>query len=428
MAKFALSSKGLLNASAMPLEDDFSFVIGSKRYKCNRFFAGFISPTVAMMIKGDPSVSELILTVDDPNGLFMNIIQLMNGMEISITPENSEFLLNCASQLGNRELISQLSGSTKAELTLDNCLSTITILFNLELDITAVASYIAAHITELPEIQIQALNPDVLRRILLDSSLRIDSESWLFNFVVNTINEKGEKYKVLLDTVSFLYLSQKEITNYLSLITLDDVDHVVWHSICERLTSSTVITNDSQSKRFKRNWTTIPYNEADQMHGIIRYLSEKHGTNKLIKQGIVKLKASSYPEQTEKVIDQSNATRWQSADEQNSWWMIDFCSKQVRLTTYSIKTYKVEAGPDGWHMKSWEILASNDEVNWTKLDTKTDSTALNGAYKIGSFNIDNNEFYQYYKIQMVGRNHAGNYAMTLGGFEIYGDILENEKK
>jgi hypothetical protein len=78
-------------------------------------------------------------------------------------------------------------------------------------------------------------------------------------------------------------------------------------------------------------------------------------------------------------------------------------------------------------MRSWRVFASSDGSTWTMLDSRTDTTDLNGPYRVGTFKVNCPNWYRYFKIQMTDQNHAGNFAMTVAGIEFFGDLIGQPK-
>jgi hypothetical protein len=67
VVELSLSAKGLLNLPANIAENDFTFIVGTERYKCPKFIAGLLSPRIAALQAGDPTLQEFIIPTPDPD-------------------------------------------------------------------------------------------------------------------------------------------------------------------------------------------------------------------------------------------------------------------------------------------------------------------------------------------------------------------------
>jgi hypothetical protein len=80
----ALSAKALGNLPTSGSSGDFTFIVGQRPYSCPSIVAEFISPRVRGLHSVDSTITELVIGIDDPDGLFRDIISLSRGAEIAI--------------------------------------------------------------------------------------------------------------------------------------------------------------------------------------------------------------------------------------------------------------------------------------------------------------------------------------------------------
>ena len=69
-----------------------------------------MSSRVRRLLASDCCISRVCLNVMDDEGHFRDIVSLMNGKKISITPTNAAFLEACAFDLENDELLDRIMG------------------------------------------------------------------------------------------------------------------------------------------------------------------------------------------------------------------------------------------------------------------------------------------------------------------------------
>lgn len=105
----------------------------------------------------------------------------------------------------------------------------------------------------------------------------------------------------------------------------------------------------------------------------------------------------------------------------------------------NLKSYKLKAPPYLPHQKaqggpqSWSIYGSNNwtpstqerkEDNWKKLDIQIENTDLAEPSAEHVFMVDqSNNFYRFFKIKNDGKNHQENFALSLSGFDISGNVV-----
>ena len=87
-----------------------------------------------------------------------------------------------------------------------------------------------------------------------------------------------------------------------------------------------------------------------------------------------------------KNYNESNAYQASGTD---CWICFDFKKRTIKMTSYSIKSYK--DGPNNCHFKNWKIEVSNDCKNWEKIDGHTNCPTLNGDRITGTFDVKEND-------------------------------------
>jgi hypothetical protein len=102
----------------------------------------------------------------------------------------------------------------------------------------------------------------------------------------------------------------------------------------------------------------------------------------------------------------------------NPWISFDFSPRSVAVGAYSLRTYSGAANCG--HLKSWALEGSNDSLEWTEVDSQTDSAALNGSSFVGVFRCAGGRPFQVVRLRLTGPNHAGSDFLVLRGIELFG--------
>jgi hypothetical protein len=163
----------------------------------------------------------------------------------------------------------------------------------------------------------------------------------------------------------------------------------------------------------------IPLREDESVHGIIWYLTRKHGGN-VHEEGIVTITSKSVVDD-----DLMNALRnaaalvddtgFQSKDEPGQWICWDFHKMRVRPTHYTIRSYL---------LKSWVVESSLDGVNWTEIDRKTDNDHFRVGWSPVSYAVSNSADCRFIRLTQTGKTHGGQDWLCVSAFEVFGTLLE----
>ena len=86
-----------------------------------------------------------------------------------------------------------------------------------------------------------------------------------------------------------------------------------------------------------------------------------------------------------------------------------------------------------YQLRSWTIEGSNDEKQWTSIDTRSDDPSLKDAAVVSSFtaNKDNKEFYRYIRLRQTGPSWSqgiDSKAIGLKMIDFYDSLQEPESK
>lgn len=112
-------------------------------------------------------------------------------------------------------------------------------------------------------------------------------------------------------------------------------------------------------------------------------------------------------------MDGNLSTQWYGESGSNEWWKIDFGISTL-VTGYKLAGYSGTNYPS-----AWTFSGSNNDSNWTTLDTKTGQVLSGSLSSLYSFT--NTTSYRYYKFIFTawyGAAHA-----NVNEIELYGNTM-----
>ena len=120
------------------------------------------------------------------------------------------------------------------------------------------------------------------------------------------------------------------------------------------------------------------------------------------------------------IIEYNLNSWWTSEKSENSWILLNFSSKRILITNYSIQSFKNEANSD--QTKEWKAEGVNDKNEWVTLDVVNESK-INGPYKIETRPTVNNERpITAMKITQTGVNWGNQNYFVLYKVDIFGIV------
>ena len=388
------------------LTPDFSFHVCNHIYQCNKNIAALISPIVAQNILADLFFSEYYLNPSkgDDNYQFEMILNCFYGKPIPAIPK--DYFIEMGELLGNTDLI-ELAINEASQIDLQNIFERLLIRQNNKMDYYEEKIFFAAHFMQLCKKieEIQKLNPEVFFNILRSGYLRVDNE----DTILETILHLGENYLDGLFYIEPQCLSQKYFNIWTELILNLNYSDMSFSNIILFL-----------SNHFKYFDSCI-FDKENPLDGLLV---------KLYKQNIpVTVRVSELgggdPQKVIRLNEMSDSSDCWTKNLPDSSFTIDFHDKFIKPNYYSIQTYY--RGPKWAHLKSWEILGSNDLEKWDLLDRKENINSLNKSFAIVSYpiQVDRLQSYRYLRIKIAGPNHRNNNILDLNRIEFFGSILSS---
>ena len=124
------------------------------------------------------------------------------------------------------------------------------------------------------------------------------------------------------------------------------------------------------------------------------------------------------------VLDHKSECYWYSQDVLHSFLLIDMKENEVNVSGYSLQTSF--APVEGWHLRTWALLGSNDRENWTCIDEVRGSEKLNGRNRWAKFETVQLGYVRYVKLEITDVNWWGDNSLVLTNFELFGDLRRVE--
>lgn len=420
-----LTHQGLRNLSQLNLENDFTFQLGDKSYQCNKILASFISPTISQILASDPLCNTFTIDVEDNQNLFENIITLIHGDIIEINSSNYDPLLLIASKLGNQEMEEDLSSMSFSgnHITFHNAIRRFISKSSIGINVESETKYIASHFSEYHINELNKLTDDHLELILSQSNLKIEDESWLFNFLMN----RNPPNSSLFSHLYFEYLSENEIERFIHFLREEEMTGPLWTAISRRLLLHVEVPLDLSSRHIGKieksdddfDNITINFSEEFPFEGIISHFTDKYGGN-VSKTKTIPISCSGTIWNSASVVADFDSTDfWVSDNSPGSWIAFDFKEHLINMTAYTIR------GDSTGSLCNWVVEGSNNMVKWKEIDRHENCRDLNGLYAFKTYSVNNSLQYRYLRLRQTGPDINNENYLGLCCIEFFGSLTTN---
>jgi hypothetical protein len=409
-----LSSRGLQNIISD--ENDFTFKVNGQCFKMSTFQAEFISPSVSNVVRSDGTVKEIEISIRGAEECFHHFVSLAKGKSITIPSSQLHIFSKICVDLGNKELLELLFSNEP--LSLEN------IAFRLEQNATdSNIEYACEHFISLNH---SLFSVEILRILLTDSRIIIESEDWLLE-VLQSLISKDCSYENLIDTIECQYLSQSQIVEFCEILNPNSLNCIAWESICRRLCLEVHPSISNPRLRIPRG-INIEMDSRKPFDGILFYLFGKCGRNPH-HAGLITVSAPD--EQTggkfqceDLISHESKTGKWWGTNNNNvsHYLQIDFKNLQICPSAYSIKSPN-SSWSSGYFVKSWEFEGSSDGSIWQSLDRHSNCNDLCQNDVVASYHISNSPVFRYLRFRMVGQSSSNNWQFSLQQFEVFGRLI-----
>jgi hypothetical protein len=227
-----LPSRGLGRVASIS-EHDFVFIGQCFEHRCSKFEAAFLSPRVHSLLLADRTVESIVLASglagNEEQRLFEAFVNLyiQKDAGIVLNSKDRRGFLQLAHFLGNREIIDQLFRGDDPVSLGNVCLRLIDKpAFDVPID--EEIDFASLHFSELDSEVVRGLDISILERIVSSPSLCLRDEDSLVDFICN-------HQVLLLRYVQCEYLTCEGIKKLLAVVSLNDIDALMWESILRRL-------------------------------------------------------------------------------------------------------------------------------------------------------------------------------------------------
>ena len=474
---FEITAKGFGSVNWRLHEDDFEFVF-SEEHVCrvNCLMAEFLSPRISRIRRADGGYVRYVFegmedTASECLKTFNVLVECAkSGKPLQLEGLSFKTLLGIARELENSELLSRLlSMVDMSDLTMKKTLSLLSLCASLARDdlgiFSTVFDFAASHFSEIHADELAELGVGVVESILCNEKLQIVDEDSLYR-TIRALMEKDLEFSSLLGCVFFEYLSEESIrdaTQFIGWYLLDGISGPVWRRIAKRLlltptatspgsyesrdpaaitdSVSSVASHEISKPRAaplsyvwqttpppssERNPSSIPIPfQSDPLDGIIAHLARDCGGN-VHDMNIVSCSSDDVYTQNphyhaKYAADLTSNTYFKSNNRPNSWICYDFKDHRVSISSYTLRS-----APDGRdNLQSWVLEVSDDGLNWTQIDQRTNDTRLNGpmfVYHIKPTQARPKRMFKYVRLRQTGKSCASDdtFYFSLSAFEIFG--------
>jgi hypothetical protein len=420
---FSLSAKGL---TFIPVHNyhviDFTFIVGGTSYYTTNLVADFLSLKIARLHATTPTLSSFTLDTPDHQKDFTHFLSLARGTAIDLTEANYDIFWTFATTFENPELFQCLMELRPESPTVATALERLSATARMSIPHSEVLEFVAAHLFEFTPSALAALEPEVLAEVLRKRVRDGDREDDLLG-LIEVAARADRRHFDCVQFVAFERLSIASVSKFVALA--EDLNmpvapgSPVWRAICRRLLADGAKLEPAVPRPEGQVVEFVP---SQPLFGMVAFLSQKCGGN-VHRMGVVKVTASSYYSVRfpENVVDLAANSYFYSEDQPNQWLCLDFQKATVIATRYSIQTRQY--GGD-CHIRTWVVEGSAVEDEWVELDSQVDVDGLDGLAKVGSFEIAKRVQCRKVRIRQTGPNSAGNNHLSLGRFELFGEIQE----
>ena len=204
---------------------DFAFFVKKVKYQCPRALAILVSANVEKIVLADSTCFEFHLNVNDECDYFQLVMDLFEGQEVTVTLEQSLFVMVVAEMLQSRELaeaVSDLQLPT-SEITSSNAIYRIVQKEIYGIDPTDEVNFIATHFSELAPESLMTIPLETLEMILSHADIAIPNEKFRFRFISELVKRSGDTFSCLFEFVDFGKLPRSETRTFIASLAPENV-------------------------------------------------------------------------------------------------------------------------------------------------------------------------------------------------------------
>jgi hypothetical protein len=402
-----LTIDGMKNVPLEMLQNDFDFVVGSDTYQCPRWVAAFLSPKISQLYTADPTVTAYLVETEDPLQQFSQFLSLAYGSSLVVTDSNRRVLLSLARELANTELQCSIMSEMKGNLSVEKVRALVASDPDFFQTLGAIElEFLASNFWTFDWETLNSIPLSTLFDILGHPSLRIQTENWLYYFVVSKLLI-GREYFQLFRYVLFAHVWTFGRRHFLKLAR-DYPEY--FETTLDAITDwAEMVKPKDEARRYKR---------MDNVCQIFDRLTQSFDGN-LHEAGIVTVTTKSNCEEdwshARNILDPDLNTGFESEDEPNQWICCDFHDRRVVPDYLALYTDMISL--------SMKVEGSIDGETWTDVHTfgGTDPDGIYGFCRVVGISP---EKFRFIRLTQTGLNSKGNYRLGVKQLRLQGAIVE----
>ena len=164
----------------------------------------------------------------------------------------------------------------------------------------------------------------------------------------------------------------------------------------------------------------LTYSSNGDVNGLFYWLGTSNGVNPWINPANVNMLAtasSTLKGDVNSLCDRTDA-EFYTYDSPNGWVKFQILSGKLKCNYYSIRNRHDDTN----HLlRNWKLQGSNDDANWTDIDTQVDNSFLKVTSQWLSLPVSSVTPYSYFRIFKNGVNSNGASYLCLSEVELYGE-------
>jgi hypothetical protein len=252
-----LSSNGFGNILWSNHANDFEFEVCNDHYFCPSFIAEFLSPHISNIRRSDCTIRKMVISAADSSNYFQTFLSFGFGFTVCFKFEDYSIFQSLCLELENTELYEQLSNFLDESLTEENVISRLKTFDSVDSSCERAIEFVASHLMDIDISSIFELNNSILSRIFGRSSLRLQSEDWCYETILEHISKSSIESFFDVISESFYILTPS-----------------IWENLRSRFVSG---SSSSLSPRLLEQH--FLFQEDSPFDGLISFLTQHHHGN-----------------------------------------------------------------------------------------------------------------------------------------------------
>ncbi|KAH0787245.1 F5/8 type C domain containing protein [Histomonas meleagridis] len=391
---------------------DFEIQYLNSIYRVNSFLASQHSTKIRnRLLNSKKSNRYSIISNVTAKGPFHLVVNTLVGDPIRIFQDNAVFLLLCSWDLGISQLeqasLQLIDDFADEDVVIFFCKE----LYKYKLDTSKHVQHLIQNFDKFHKNPLFSTLPmDIISEVLQSDHLNESSDEvsrWLFDFF-----ERHDDIRSSLIPFMVKYADLMSSQQVRSIISKPGAN---LNQMRSSLTGALISSPSNESE------IDSVGHECGQS-GVFRYISNFYG--KPASEIITVTGTNNLP----LLIDpQSNPYEcYVSPSIKSMWIQFDFRKHPFIVKSYTLQS-PLSEGEDQQHLKSWNLLGSNDEQYWETLHQVENDSSLHGKGKINTWHLTNNNTeYKFLRILMTGPNWQDNHILALQTIEFYGNFTKNK--